>query len=93
MTIEQELEALAAEIPREEWDRLKTVPDLKIHIIPLKGQWRLKREGSVVAFNSFLDRRDALKAGISYLVTRGGGEMVVHAADGTVKEVWELICR
>ncbi len=93
MTIEEELEALAAEIPKEEWDKLKTIPDLRIHIIPLKGWWRLKREGAVVAFDSFLDRQDALKAGVGYLVTRDGGEMVVHAADGTVKEVWELAKR
>ncbi len=93
MTIETELEALAAEIPKEEWDKLKTVPDLRIHIIPLKGWWRLKREGAVVAISSFVDKKDALGAGVSYLVTRGGGEMAVHAADGTVKEGWELIKR
>ncbi len=89
MTIEAELE----EIPKEGLDKLKNVPNLRIHIIKGENRWRVFCERKSRASFSLTDKNEALKAAVIYLLTRGGGLVAVHQADGTVKEIWELAKR
>lgn len=65
------------------------VQGVRWHVIPLGKSWVVKREGSRRGTGSFLERDEALERARA-LAGGAGGEVILHAADGTI-ERWEKI--
>jgi hypothetical protein len=77
-----------------EWTYARDLKPLEVqgvrwHVIPLGKTWVVKREGSRRGTRSFRQRDEALEYARA-LAGGAGGEVILHAADGTIDR-WEKI--
>lgn len=56
------------------------------HVVPSNGGWDAKQEGSKRASGHFDTQAKAEAAAKSFSRNSGGGEVVIHKPDGTIRD-------
>lgn len=62
-----------------------------LHVYHLKSRgWVVRRPGALRVIAYYPTRREALVRARSYLIKRGGGNILIHRADGRIGERREI---
>ena len=62
-------------MPKQEW-----------HVVPDNGGWAVKRAGGKQASSLHATQSEAEKAAKKVASNQGGGEVVIHRPDGTIRD-------
>lgn len=58
----------------------------KYHVVPSgNGDWKVKREGSTKASNTYKNKDDAIDRGRNLAKSSGLGQLKIHKSDGTIQ--------
>jgi|GraSoi013_1_20cm_3_1032427.scaffolds.fasta_scaffold108579_1 uncharacterized protein YdaT len=56
------------------------------HVVPAEKGWRVVKEGAQQASATTATQAEAIERAREIIAKDGGGELVIHAQDGTIRE-------
>lgn len=65
-------------------------PGYKWHVVPSGDRWEVRREGAERASGIYDTQADAINGARGFASKAGGGEVVIHRPDGTIREAYTI---